>query len=796
VIVLLACLVHREARTTFLHDSKAVLAMPEYVEARTYDYRVQLAARMLDPHSVAPDLATLLFDDDAFGKVNSPEYSKYLAPVTNLLQAAKAEFRPTWPWPRYLHGQIVRELAAEGATAVGFDVLFPEEKNDPPVPLPDGGNVSSDDFFAEQIKKAGNVTLGVQRDVIPYEPFLRNAERLANILTEDGTMRRLKAFDFVRIFHPLLTSYKKSLNLNLDNANFSDPEKIIIPCGPSSENPNPEPLAVPLNPNGTLKLNSDGSLNLANDPSEHGPMTEKPFEMRRVWNLGLVLAAKALSLDLDKAQITPSEIILRGPKGLLRKIPVDSKGYFYVDWSLTYEAIKSKRTPIYFGQITEVLIRDFGRVWQHDDGGNPFRKRVVLVGSVASGNNVSDFGETPLEPRTPLVTAHLNVANSVITGRFIQRSSIAVELLIIALLGMTAGLIAGRSEVGLTLGSVAALALGYLAIATWLYVADRYWIPIFMPLTGGLLFPVMGVQGYRVFFEESEKRRVRGIFSKMVAPEIVKELLDAEQISLVGARRKITVFFADVRGFTELTDAAQSAAEDYVARKTIPEQEAERIYDKQSAEILDSINLYLGTVAEIIIKHRGVFDKYIGDCVMAFWGAPVPSEEHALQCVRAAIEAQRSIHKLNLDRAAENERRKSENIARLASGKDALPMLALLSLGTGINTGYSIAGVMGSATTQFNYTVFGREVNLASRLEGVSGHGRIIISRSTFEEIRRDDPALAATIIELDPVTVRGFRQPVKIFEVPWRTGEIKPIIQAENKSFLQPERHHVQAKV
>ena len=155
-----------------------------------------------------------------------------------------------------------------------------------------------------------------------------------------------------------------------------------------------------------------------------------------------------------------------------------------------------------------------------------------------------------------------------------------------------AGLIAGRSEVGIALGSIAALAVAYTITATWLYVHYRYWIPIFMPLAGGLLFPVMGVQGYRVFFEEKEKRRVRGVFSKMVSPEIVKELLAAEKLSLNGKRRKITVFFADVRGFTELTDAAQSIAEDYITEKNITGAEAEKIYDKQSADILDTVNLH------------------------------------------------------------------------------------------------------------------------------------------------------------------------------------------------------------
>jgi class 3 adenylate cyclase len=109
-------------------------------------------------------------------------------------------------------------------------------------------------------------------------------------------------------------------------------------------------------------------------------------------------------------------------------------------------------------------------------------------------------------------------------------------------------------------------------------------------------------------------------------------------------------------------------------------------------------------------------------------------------------------------------------------------MLPLLSLGTGINTGMVTVGLMGSDAHILNYTVFGREVNLASRLEGVSGRGRIIISESTYDMLQRDDPALAASCAELAPVTVKGIRKPVRIFEAPWKTSE-PPAVPAPSKT-------------
>jgi adenylate cyclase len=270
-------------------------------------------------------------------------------------------------------------------------------------------------------------------------------------------------------------------------------------------------------------------------------------------------------------------------------------------------------------------------------------------------------------------------------------------------------------------------------------------------------------------FEQKEQRRVRGIFSKIVSPDVVQELLNAERLALGGARRKMTVFFADVRGFTEFTDSTQQNAEEFIAKNNLSEDESRAYFDRIAAEQLATVNLYLATIADTIKNHRGTLDKYMGDCVMAFWGAPTPNEQHALCCVRAAIDAQRLLYQLNQQRFAENEQRKKENATRADEGKPPLPLLPMLSLGSGINTGYATVGLMGSDATILNYTVFGREVNLASRLEGASGRGRILISEATFQDLQRDDPVLAATCVPQAPIIPKGFRQPVRIYEVPWK---------------------------
>jgi adenylate cyclase len=276
---------------------------------------------------------------------------------------------------------------------------------------------------------------------------------------------------------------------------------------------------------------------------------------------------------------------------------------------------------------------------------------------------------------------------------------------------------------------------------------------------------------HRVRVEQLERKRVKLLFSRLVSPDVVNEVLAAPTLSLGGVRREITVYFADVRGFTELTDVTQAHAADYIERNKLSTAEAEAYFDAQARESLGTISLYLGTVADIVKQRKGLLDKYIGDCVMAFWGAPLGNPHHAADAVRAAIDAQQALAELNLQRAAQNKRLEEENISRQRLGLPPHSQLPLLTMGTGINTGLATVGYMGSETHLLNYTAFGREVNLASRLEGVSGHGRIIIGEATYAALKRDDPKLAALCLEWPPRIVKGFRNAVRIYEVVWHVG-------------------------
>src|SRR6185436_3171462 len=170
-----------------------------------------------------------------------------------------------------------------------------------------------------------------------------------------------------------------------------------------------DPLKIPLNPDGTMKMTADGDIDFSGEEKQ-GPLQEFPFTEKRVWNLGIALAARQLQLDLDHAKILKDKIVLHGPNSLTRTIPLDPAGFFYIDWSIRYSDLKGGRTPIYYGHLSELLMNDYVRTHKGEEPADKFKDKIVLIGSVATGNNVADEGATPLEARTRLVTKHLNIA--------------------------------------------------------------------------------------------------------------------------------------------------------------------------------------------------------------------------------------------------------------------------------------------------------------------------------------------------------------------------------------------------
>ena len=376
---------------------------PERLERMTYDLRVRAAQKF--PAPAATNLAFVAMEESSIAAVKNGALG----------------YRYGLYWPRQVYGRLVEELSAEGAKAVAFDVLFGELRHDhPAVEMANGAIMESDDFFALQMRRATNVLLAVTPDVTPPNLFLTNALAVGDISTEkdsDGILRRARAFRLYRRWHPIIQKFAAApeIGAELDGAKIV-PGKIILPQTGTTNL-----IEIPVDAENNFQLSDFlGDKLPPGMPAKAGAFTEE-----RVWHMGIVLAAQQLGLDLKNAEVDlpRGEITLRGANGVAREIPVDAGGYFYVDWRLTPTDPLLLRAP-----VESLLWQDKLRLaGETNDLHDYFRDKLVVFGSAAQGNDLTDRGATPLERDTLLVSKHWNVANSIITGQFIRRASLPLE---------------------------------------------------------------------------------------------------------------------------------------------------------------------------------------------------------------------------------------------------------------------------------------------------------------------------------------------------------------------------------
>lgn len=727
-------------------DDLQRLDILQRLEWTSFDWRARLAVSFAEPSS---DLGLVVADNQT---------------VTELSRGTVVEgerydlFWPRWP----VYGRVLRELRAQGARGVAFDVLFTDRRSsENRLQLGEfaaaayGTNIiHSDGWFTRELAAEGAPAyLALEPEGLPLPDFMGAAADVGDATSPrdaDSVARRIRLLTWFRFVDPAVRSFADRKGWAVEvmqdgtthfRGTSGQETNFVLRPGPDGQ------IALPLSAQVVRKV--------------------KPSFERPVWHLGAVLAAQGLGLDLGTAERVPGGMRITGTNGVERLIPIDASGFLVVDWKMSIH-----QTNLFFRQnMIGVLFSHQNREYGDSPDEPLWTNRLVVVGSTASGSNLSDRGATPLDKSDFLVTTYLNVADMILRERYVRRVGGVWELLMVGLGGLGAAWMTWKLR-GLVLPLAILLVAGsWVGIGAWLYVKQCIWLPLAHPLFAGLLLPYLGMVTTRAFVEQREQQRVRGVFAKMVSPDIVDEVLRVRNLQLVGARRRVTVFFADVRGFTEMTDRTQAAAEQHVKEMGLGEAAAEQYYEQQASEVLATVNLYLATIADIVKFHRGTLDKYIGDCVMAFWGAPTANPRHAVIAVIAALDAQWAIQYLNDWRAVETRRREIQNVDRVARGEAPLPPLPCLNLGSGLNTGHVTVGMMGSEDHIVNYTVFGRDVNLASRLEGASGHARILIGEETYEDIRRDAPELAKLCKALDPIAVKGFRRAVQVYEVPWQTS-------------------------
>jgi len=341
--------------------------------------------------------------------------------------------------------------------------------------------------------------------------------------------------------------------------------------------------------------------------------------------------------------------------------------------------------------------------------------KIVLVGTTAPG--LLDLRVTPMSEAYPGVETHANLISGLLDGNALLRPDYVVGYevltLIIAGLILAFGLpmLPALQAVGLSMGITFAMA----GLNFWLYEAFGLVLPLASALSMALTAFALNMS-YGYFVESRTKRELANLFGTYVPPELVDEMVkDPDAYSMKAANRELTVMFCDMRGFTKMS---------------------EKMEPTQLQALLTGV---FSNLTSLIRQNKGTIDKYMGDCVMAFWGAPVETPDHARLAVKSAIEMMFAVREINADHRAKG--------------------LPEIGIGIGLNTGTMCVGDMGSNIRRA-YTVIGDSVNLGSRLEGLSkAYGvEIVVSDST----RQLAPEFAWE--ELDLVRVKGKAQAVAIF--------------------------------
>lgn len=638
------------------------------VELKTYDWRFGLTAR---PDTARRDIALVKIDEDSIRRLE-PQIGR-------------------WPWPRLVHAYLINYLARGPAKVVAYDVLFGErDLTRFKVQGEDWTGEESDQAFVEAVSKAGDVVLA------------------ADATREEDWEKPSPDNDAARAARAALDFFPPAFRLD----------------GPLEE----RPIIAPPFDDLARAARGLGHTFVALDAD--GPLRRSvPFirvRGRAIPSLPVAAALVAGDLSPDRVRLDRDCLVfadarmpliqaqtrtLGGPVRAGRRALVRFTGpAAWADGKTNYDEYSFFR--LFYSEV-QILAGERPMV-------DPavFRGKVVVVGVTAAG--LHDVFSVPFARgggKMPGMEMHANVIDNILSGSFMASAPRWTTALAIVLASLVVGLACAFFNAWWTIGAALLVVAGLAGIGTALFVRGL-WLPLVGPMFATTTAAFGGV-AYQYLVEGREKRRIKRVFSRMVAPDVYAHLLsDPARTRLGGERREMSVLFSDIRGFTTVSESGRP--EDIVAQ----------------------LNEYFTHWVDVLFRHKGTVDKFVGDMVMALFSAPVEDADHADHAVQAALDMLRVLEGLN---------------ARWA--REGRPCL---NIGIGINTGEMVAGNVGSEQIM-SYTVIGDAVNLGSRLESLNKQygTSIIISEHTRRRLKGQYDIRA-----LGEVTVKGKTQAVGIFEV------------------------------
>ena len=609
------------------------------------------------------------------------------------------EVEGRWPWPRSKIARLIDRLSADGAKVIGFDVIFSEPDENSQLALIDDlsgrldafaiGDARLRRYVTERRQNADNdaaLAEAIKRSkaAVVLGYFFHDQSTLAYQLSPEETERRLQ--------HIASSAYPR-----------------VRRTGMSAE----PPLIKGSAPQTNLQMFSDvatssGYFSLQGD--RDGALRWMPLVIQGGTDLFPPLGLLCAWHYLGRPQLTV-EVGTHGIEGISmgeRFVPTDEAGKLLVNY------LGGPKTFPHIS-VSDVL-----------GGAVPagtFKDRIVLVGATAVATY--DLRNTPFNPRYPGTEVHATVIDNILTQRFMARPEWSRVFDVLAIVGMSAltGVALTRLSPLMGVLFTGGLFTLYVLLTRWVFVSNRLWLNTVYPLMA-LLTVYIALTLYYYVTEQRERRRIKTTFKQYVAEHVVEEMTkDPARLRLGGEEKVLTVLFSDLEGFT-------SYSERYSAH-----------------EMTEMLAEYYNRMTEQIFAHRGTLKEYVGDELLAFFGAPVEDAEHARHACETALA-------MRVQRIALVEEWEKIGRPRLRSR-------------TGINSGPMVVGNLGSKY-RFAYGVVGDQVNLGSRLEGLNKVYRtdILISENTARLV---EPGFL--LRELDMVRVLGRAQAVRLYELIGKAG-------------------------
>lgn len=601
-----------------------------------------------------------------------------------------------WPWPRSKIAELINVLSQKGAKVISFDIGFLEPDQNT--------NLGFIDELGEQFK-----ALDIQDKRL--ETFLEdNKKKADNDLILATAIENSKAKVILGyFFHITQTSLdyeigQENKEKQLNRINNSKYPLIKYTEGAQIGDPFVNAYA----PEGNIPVLSDaadssGYFNMFTD--QDGVVRWMPLVLKCGEEIYTPLTVQSVWQFLDMPQLMV-KVAAHGLEGVQlgeRFIPTDEAGQMLINY-----LGPDKTFPHY--SIADIFHGDLPE--------DTFENKIVLVGATAIG--IYDLRNTPFTPIYPGLEIHATVIDNILKKDLLSKPkwTRVYDLLAILVLGIVTGFLLPRLGALTGIGFAAGLFVLHIFLSRFLFVHFGLWVNMVYPVLAVLLI-YTSLTLYHYITEERERKKIRGAFSYYVSSSVVNEMLkNPDKLKLGGDKKELSVLFSDIRGFTTMSEGLT------------PE------------ELVHLLNEYLTVMTDVVFKYDGTLDKYIGDALMAVYGAPLEQPDHPARACSSALEMMDQLKRLNEKWIHE--------------GKKPL------DIGIGINTGPMMVGNMGSEQ-RFDYTVMGDAVNLGSRLEGANKAYRthILISDTTYEQVKGDFACM-----ELDSVKVKGKTLPVKIYEL------------------------------